>query len=344
MKNSYRTILFLIVLMVCRPAQRGQAQDTIQDPLPPPLAKPPASAEDWQYPIVEPTLTCEQANRVAHKSIARLGYKVTAFTPATSEKEGEVKAARPGLWGGEEAVRVTLACKPDGVQINAFPEVPPCEQGNRISRLAIERRGYKISEFTPAAIGKPGIVKGTQDGHEPVMITIACLPNQNVVMETSMDSPVPRHKDFFTGISNFYQGFYAVFKGERGMTVPENIPMSDNQVHVALKPLSDVDMKIAFGTELKQLLPVLVEIANRTKRAYVFEIEQVMLLSAAGKRVKPAAAKADSVPAPSLINQTIAPGTSVKGYLYYPAGTYTGARGTLTEEQSHEREGFDVQF
>ena len=111
-----------------------------------------------------------------------------------------------------------------------------------------------------------------------------------------------------------------------------------------MKPLNDTDMKMAFGVDSKKYLPVQVEIANRTKRSYQLDIAQVMLMSSVGGRVKPLAEKNGGFPAQALANQTIAPGTSIKGYLYYPMGSYSGARGSLTEAQSQEREGFDVQF
>ncbi len=323
---------------------RSYAQETLQDPIPQPpnTTAPPPPA--WAYPITESQLTCEQAQLVSKKTVERLGYKVTGFTPTTADKGGELKASRAGLWGEKEPVTVTLTCAADGVRINASPDVPPCEQGNRISRLAIERLGFVVSEFTPAAIGKPGIVKGTKEGEKPAVITISCEPNHNVMMETSMDGPLARNKEFYITISNFYQGFYAVFKGERGMVAAEKIPASDNQIHVAMKPLNDTDMQMAFGVDSKKYLPVQVEIANRTKRSYQLDIAQVMLMSSAGGRVKPLAEKNGGFPAQALANQTIAPGTSIKGYLYYPIGLYSGARGSLTEAQSQEREGFDVQF
>ena len=176
-----------------------------------------------------------------------------------------------------------------------------------------------MTEFTPAAIGKPGIVKGTQEGEKPAVITISCEPTQNVAMETSMDGPLARHKEFYITISNFYQGFYAIFKGERGMIAAEKIPASDNQIHVAMKPLNGTEMKMAFGAESKKYVPVQVEIANRTKRSYQLEIEQVMLMSSAGGRVKPLAEKNDAFPGASTRQSEFAPGTSIKGYLYYPA-------------------------
>ncbi|MBM4257209.1 MAG: hypothetical protein FJ147_15075 [Deltaproteobacteria bacterium] len=320
------------------------AEETIQDLIPQRgnLTAPPPPA--WSYPIVESLLTCDQAKRVSTKAVERLGYKVTTFTPATDNKGGVLQASRSGLWGDKEPVTVTLTCGTEGVRIDASPDVPPCEQGNRIARVAVERRGFKVTEFTPAAIGKPGIIKGTKEGEKPGVITISCEPNHNVMMETSMDGPLARHKDFYITISNFYQGFYAVFKGERGMVAAEAIPASDNQMHVAMKPLNRTEMKMAFGAESKTYLPVQVEIANRTKRSYQLDVTQVMLLSPMGVRVKPLAESKGGFPAQALASQTIAPGTSIKGYLYYPAGAYTGARGSLTEEKSQEREGFDVQF
>ena len=344
MKSTSWLGIFLLSIFVATTQHRGYAQETLQDPIPQPAnsSAPPPPA--WAYPVVESLLTCEQAHFVSKKAVERLGYKVTTFTPATAGKDGELKASRMGLWGEKEPVTVTLTCASDGVRINAFPDVPPCEQGNRISRLAIERRGFKVTEFTPAAIGKPGIVKGTQEGEKPAVITISCEPTQNVMMETSMDGPLARHKEFYITISNFYQGFYAIFKGERGMVAAEKVPASDNQIHVAMKPLNGTEMKMAFGAESKKYLPVLIEIANRTKRSYQLDIEQVMLMSSAGGRVKPLAEKNGGFPAQALVNQSIAPGTSIKGYLYYPVGSYTGARGSFTEAQSQEREGFDVQF
>jgi len=340
-------LLGLFVGVFVAVAQRpGYAQEVLRDPVPQlpaanPAAPPPPS---WSYPIVESVLTCEQANLVSKKAVERLGYKVTTFTPATPGKDGGLKALRAGLWGETEPVTVSLSCAADGTRINASPDIPPCEQGNRISRLAVEKRGFKVTEFTPAAIGKPGIVKGIQEGEKPAVITISCEPNQNVTMETSMDGPLARNKEFYITISNFYQGFYALFKGERGLVAAETIPASDNQIHVSMKPLNGTEMKIAFGAESKKYLPVQVEIANRTKRSYQLEIEQVMLLSSVGGRVKPLDEKNGAFPAHALANQTLAPGTSIKGYLYYPPGSYTGARGSFTEEKSQEREGFDVQF
>ena len=308
------------------------------------LAESLTSDSDWQYPIIDAALTCEQANRVSHRAVERLGHTVASFTPATAEKAGEIKGIREGLWGEKEPVTVKVTCPPAGPHIDAHPDILPCEQGNRISRLTIERQGYRVTEFTPAGIGKAGIVKGEKKDQPPLVITLFCSRNNGVVMETTMDSPVLKNKDFFLAISDFERGFFAMFKGERSLVVAEQTAVVGNQLRVTMQPLSPVESKIIFGTDVTTVLPVQIEITNPTQRPYQVEADQIVLLTTSGQRVKPLSEKESSFPTPALTSQTVAPKSGVKGYLYFPPGTYTGARGSLVEQQSQEREGFVVQF
>ncbi len=86
-----------------------------------------------------------------------------------------------------------------------------------------------------------------------------------------------------------------------------------------------------------------VEISNATAHAYTLKADKVTLRAASGERVKPLVAS-DDTPTPVLTSRTIAPGTSVRGYLSYPPGSYTGARGFLIQEQTQANEGFSVNF
>ena len=85
------------------------------------------------------------------------------------------------------------------------------------------------------------------------------------------------------------------------------------------------------------------EISNATAHAYTLKADKVTLQAASGERVKPLEAS-DDTPTPVLISQTIAPGANVRGYLSYPPGSYTGARGFLIQEQTQSNEGFSVNF
>jgi hypothetical protein len=295
-----------------------------------------------EYGILETSLPCEEVNQIAHSSVQRLGYKVDSFVPATTEKKGLITASRTFVWGDKEPVTVKIACKPEGIDIDARPDVPPCEQANRISRLAVEHLGYKVTEFTPAAVGQPGIVKGTKDGQPEVFVTLFC-EGRMVTMDTSSESPLLKNKDFYIALTDFRRGFFATYKAQRRVVVP-SAPPSGDQIRVTMRPLSKADAQVALGADMTTLVAVQIEIINPTKRTYQLDTAKIMLVNISGERARPLLEKDKSFPVHALENQSVAPGAQVKGYLYYPMGTYTGARGTLIEEKSQEREGFEVPF
>lgn len=104
------------------------------------------------------------------------------------------------------------------------------------------------------------------------------------------------------------------------------------------------DNRRQLNTPDPQIFVVEVEISNATQRFYILEIDRVTLRTAEEELVKPIRGDDKSVPSPALTNQTLAPGAAVKGYLYYPAGSYVGARGFLSEGQGPAREGFSIRF
>jgi hypothetical protein len=86
-----------------------------------------------------------------------------------------------------------------------------------------------------------------------------------------------------------------------------------------------------------------VKITNGTDRAYLIKANKVSLRAESGERVRPLEANEES-PTPVLTDQTIAPGAEIRGYLSFPPGSYTGARGFLVEERTQANEGFSVDF
>ncbi len=86
-----------------------------------------------------------------------------------------------------------------------------------------------------------------------------------------------------------------------------------------------------------------VKIHNGTDRAYLIKANKVSLRAESGERVRPLEESEES-PTPVLTDQTIAPGAEVRGYLSFPPGSYTGARGFLIEEGTQANEGFSIDF
>lgn len=224
-----------------------------------------------RYAISEPTLTCDQANRISYRAVERLGYTVTSFTPASASGAGVIKGAR-GAPLGQETVTVKITCDADGVHVDA-----------------------------------------------------------------NSDNPLLASEDF-------RRGFYVLFKGMTDLAQHGEAPRPQGQVLVTIKPLVGLETKLEFGTEVTQVFPVRVEISNTTERTYLLEVDKIVLLTPSRERVRPLSAANGGSFARMITSQALAPGANIKGYLYYPPGSYTGARGFLIEEESQEREGFAVQF
>ena len=296
-----------------------------------------------EYDVIDPDMSCEDANRFSVRAVERLGYEVTALTPASDDTEGKIEAKQMGRWGGEEGVSVTIVCGPNGARISTRSDVTPCEQANMVMRRAVESSGFTITTYTPATLLKAGLITGEKEGAEPTSITITCYIERNrVEMDTSEDSPVLSNVDFYQALSDFQLGFFTAFnKLEERLA---SNPADQNRLYVALRPLNMVDNQVVFGTKELAVLPIKVNISNPTQQTYLLEIQRIMLMDAAGRRVKPISEGETAFPAPSLTDRPVGPGASIQGYLYYPLGTYTGARGSLADQRNQEREGFSVEF
>ncbi len=296
-----------------------------------------------EYDVIDPDMSCEDASRFSVRAVERLGYEVTSFTPATDAAEGKIEAKQMGRWGGEENVSVTIACGSNGVRIATRSDVTPCEQANMVMHQAVESSGFTITTYTPATLLKAGRITGEKEGAEPTSVTITCYIERNrVEMETSEDSPVLDNVDFYQALTDFQLGFFTAFN-KLEERVAKN-PADQDRLYVALRPLNLVDNQVVFGTRELSVLPIKVNISNPTQQTYLLETQWIMLVDASGKRVKPIGEGETAFPAPSLIDRSIGPGANIQGYLYYPLGTYTGARGSLADQRNQEREGFSVEF
>ncbi|MBI3246113.1 MAG: hypothetical protein HYZ50_06365 [Deltaproteobacteria bacterium] len=340
MKSTRWSSSFLSAVMLLLSPLHGHAAEQAQAVIP---AAPLNTDAENEYGILETDLSCEEATGVAQRALERLDYTMTSVTPATAEKAGLLTATRTFTWGDQDPVSVKITCGQKGVDLDARPDILPCEQANRIARLAIEHLGYAVTEFTPAANGKPGLVRGAKKGQPEVYIALGC-EGRMVTMDVSSDSPLLKNRDFYTALRDFRRGFFATYKGQRGVIVPLASPPSTNQVQVVMRPLSRADSKLALGAEITKFFAVQVQLTNPTKRSYQLETDKISLVSLVGDRVKPLPEQKDGLPTQGLANQVIQPGATVTGYLYYPLGTYRGARGFLVEAKSQEREGFEVPF
>ena len=342
---------FLSGLCVAGMLTLGCASDEGQQLAAPPqepeavqAAAPMASLEPTdEYDVIDPNMSCEDANRFSVRAVERLGYEVTDFTPASDDTEGRIEARQMGRWGGEEGVAVAISCGPNGVHIATRSDVTPCDQANMVMRQALESSGFTVTTYTPATLMTAGVIAGEKEGAEPTAIAITCYIERNrVEMDTSDDSPLRSNVDFYKALTDFQLGFFTAFNKIEGRVASN--PTAQDHLYIHLRPLNVVDNQVVFGTKELAVLPLKVNISNPTQQTYMLETQRIALVDTSGKRVQPVPESETSFPAPALTDRTVGPGASVQGYLYYPLGTYTGARGSLAEQRSQEREGFSVEF
>lgn len=311
----------------------------------------PAKKQTTEYDLSEPKMSCAEAEKITRRALKRLHYKIIGTPEPPVETGSEIKGIRLGFWGEKEPVSVKISCNPDGAHIAPRAAIPPCEQANRIMRKTVEDSGYEVSLFKPAPLGGSGMVKGKKEGKDPVAVTITCAVERNRVMvDTSSESPLLENRYFYQAFSDFQRGFYAMFKAVVDEFAYQQSPAYQSkvanldQVQVGVVRLIAADIKREFGDKVKEVTPIRITVFNSTTNAYLLETDKIVLLSDSGERVKPMKEGDQTLPGPVLSDQTVTPGAYVEGYLFYPPGAYTGARGSFVEQENKEREGFSIQF
>ena len=238
-----------------------------------------------------------------------------------------------------------------------------CEQAQQLAYRTVERMGYRVTTATRATQGKTGTVQAQQkrSGQTAlVQVTIQCQPQGVVVdaaslstLDVASDTPHPLVTDYHEREARrltenrpppttyFRRAFYSLFHG-----LADNVKRygPEGQVYVDIRPLPPIEAELLFGVHPPDTFIIAVEVANRTQQTYVFDTEQVHLLSAGGVTVRALKEKDASSLPPPLVSQALAAHVTTKGYLYYPAGEYLRVQGYLTEVQSQERESFQIAF
>ncbi len=221
-----------------------------------------------------------------------------------------------------------------------------CEEANRLAYRTVTTLGYAISSLQVGHPGQPGHIVVDKEGGKGGKVTITCNENGAVVEPEKTGLAVPsligaaeRPNEFpqiFTQTFNILltQRDYAVQQGpEKGLTM-------------SMSRLNSFESQMELGADLPAggVLPVKVVISNNTPRPYGFDAGKVFLMATGGERVAPVAPPASGQGKTLQGEMTIAPGQTVSGYLFYPAGNYSSARTMFIDKETDEGEGFSVQF
>lgn len=220
-----------------------------------------------------------------------------------------------------------------------------CEEANRLAYQAVNVLSFSVTSMQVATPGQPGHIYATKEGAKDGQVTITCTANGAIVEPEKTGVPIPslvggdrphefpgRFMQTFNSLRNT-QAIVSKQEPEKGLTM-------------TMTRLNSFESKIELGADLPMggVLPIKVLITNNTPRPYGFDASQVVLLATGGGRVSPVVPPAAGQGKALQGEMTIAPGQTVSGYLFYPAGSYSSARTTFVDKENDEGEGFEVQF
>ena len=248
-----------------------------------------------------------------------------------------------GLAGCAAVPRVPSAPAPIPVHTPTLS----CEQANRIAYRIVKDGGYISTGLTLASAATQGVLTGTKSRGEIKGVQTRAAGEDTVAVRITCGTDGVRAVGYYgKGPNSMNTGFpeyFAVrFSAMAELAEQGDAPPPADQTQVIVTPLKGFDAVLEFGAPVQAVLPVRVEATNTTARAYTLDIKQIILLTPTRERIAPLAENESTFPAPSLSSQTLLPGARITGYLYYPEGAYTGARGFLVEKDSKEREGFSA--
>ena len=237
-----------------------------------------------------------------------------------------------------------------------------CAEATNSAIQAVRTMGYTVTEVKRASPEQPGLVIGTRElgfaaadpvshGHNTMQVRVTCSDSGSSFEAVSDEE----------GLSsfNFPSRFSSIVKKDVSTKkVRTTRPAEEARgLIVNMEPARADAAVSAFGADLPGagVIPVRIDINNRSDRRYDFAQDQVTMVTTQGKREKPlspeAAAKlagsaelAAKMREKAVAEGEIAPGATRGGYLYFRASTYGSARVMLMDIESEEPEGFSISF
>lgn len=247
-----------------------------------------------------------------------------------------------------------------------------CAQALRASRDALRKLGYTVEAVDQERDGKPGRVVAVrhagwspadpQAGESHKAVAVVRCDDSGATVEVEAEGEAMERIRF---PAKFGEEFRAALV--RGRSSARTAPppgrvgarqVAERGVLVTVAPLgADEAPPVADADPLGAgILPVRVEVANRTDRRYAFAPADIRLTTVEGERRAPlsgaelgrrfgaATASAAALVEAGIAAGEIGPGEVRRGFVYFDAATYQRATVVVTDVESGEAEGFSVRF
>jgi len=294
-----------------------------------------ASAVSRGYNINTNDITCEEANRYVQQALGDMNMTVTEFRKARPGVAGFAKAYREDARGGLSGT-VEVRCDDKGVHIL------PDESG------FLTTRDFERGLFLSVA-GRADLVVEREGRYSTGVLHKRRQDPRAVVVSEATSNPKSDAR-------------------ARGAPAPQG----GVEVHIELIRGFATVLDFEANVSAVAILPTKITVENKTVRTYDFDPRNLVLrkkgsreaaeplgAKAAVERLRLAAEGAGGqksedlgdlaaasriIPEREIKAARLAPGQTVEGYVYFPAGDYERARLTMTDVATGETEGFMVEF
>jgi hypothetical protein len=267
-----------------------------------------------QFELKDQPLSCDDANRLAYRTIEAMRFKVAEFQPAVSGQRGVIKASRTVSGGGDKTqdVTVTIDCTPTGADIDAS------EDRNWLGQLEFKRAFHHafVNVVSMRAAQQQldeenlaGTAPASQQRRD-LKIIVEPLRGQAGKLDFAFDLDAGGVLPVRIDITNLTARAYTVDASAIRLT------RTDRERIAALSPHAAAAL-IAHATHGDPPRPVTTLSPDAITDA--LELHQFAATE-------------------------IGPGTTRAGFLYFPRGDYVGARIVLTDRETGEEEGVRVDF
>ena len=267
-------------------------------------------------------------------------------------------------------------CTPPIRQYDIRDRPLTCAQANTYTLRTLQSMGFTLTAFHPAAEGRPGVARGwrTERGAQTVRVDITCADGRTDVFADE-EGKWLNQIEFRRGFYDSFVGVVALAEANeqaaREAAARGDAPAAQG-LRVLLEPVPGPAAQLDFEMDFQPagVLPVRVTLDNGTERRYRLVPDAVVLVDAAGTRVRPlalddvvgrlraapmppgssapasgdAVAIAERLRAKALVTEEIGARRQVVGFLFFPAATYLKGRVSLEDPESEEAEGVVVEF
>lgn len=262
-----------------------------------------------QYDLIDRPMSCEDANRVAYRTLQAMRFTVGEFQPAEPGRPGVMHGQRTAK-DDHRSVTVRITCSATGATIDAT------EDGEWLEQMEIKRSFHhaftNIVSMTAAQDELDAkVVAGTAPASQQrrdVKVLVEPLRGQAGRIDFPFDIAAAGVLPVRIDITNLTAQTYTLAPTELRLTTP-------SRERVAALTPAEAAARIA---------------AARVDGAPLTTLSPTAIASVlAGKQFEAT---------------SIAPGAQQRGFLYFPLAEYVSARLVLTDSESGEDEGVRVEF